>query len=57
MRKTATTLLLILMMSSALFARTRIDNIQFTDLDGNSYDLYEMLGKGHYVLIHMQFNN
>lgn len=41
---------------SALWARNPVDNVQFTDLDGNSYDLYQMLDKGHYVLIHMQFN-
>lgn len=40
----------------ALFARQKIDNIQFKDLDGNNYDLYQTLEKGHYIVIHMQFN-
>lgn len=56
MRNISKLIVLLLIMCSALFAREKIDNIQFKDLDGNSYDLYQLLGKGHYVFIHMQFN-
>ncbi len=35
---------------------TQIDNVQFKDLEGNSYDLYELLGEGKHVFIMMSFN-
>ncbi len=40
----------------ALLAVAQISNVQFKDLDGKSYDLYEELAKGKHVLVHTQFN-
>ncbi len=33
-----------------------IQNIQFKDMKGNSYDLYNLLGQGKYVFVEMMFN-
>ena len=33
-----------------------IENIQFTDMKGSEYDLYEVLGSGKHVYVEMIFN-
>lgn len=33
-----------------------IDNIQFKDMDGKSYDLYELLNEGKHVFLEMIWN-
>lgn len=33
-----------------------IENVQFTDMEGKEYDLYSILEKGTYVLVHSTFN-
>jgi len=33
-----------------------VQNIQFKDMKGNSYDLYEVLARGTYVYVEMIFN-
>ena len=33
-----------------------IENIQFTDMEGNNYDLYEVLGSGKHVYVEMVYN-
>lgn len=38
-------------------AQTLSQNVQFTDLEGNSYDLYGVLGEGKHVLCHLQYND
>ena len=37
------------------FSQT-IDNVQFTDMNGKSYDLYQVLESGKHVLCHFTFN-
>lgn len=32
-------------------------NIQFEDLDGNNYDLFNLLSQGKYIALHMTFND
>ena len=39
-------------MAFTLLGFAQITNVQFTDLEGNSYDLYEELTKGKHVLVH-----
>lgn len=39
-------------MCLSLLGFAQIDNVQFTDLEGNSYDLYEELAKDKHVLVH-----
>ena len=39
-----------------LLGFAQIDNVQFKDLDGNSYDLYELLESGKYVYVQMIFD-
>lgn len=39
-------------MAFTLLGFAQISNVQFSDLDGKSYDLYEELGKGKHVLVH-----
>ncbi len=39
-------------MTFTLLGFTQISNVEFTDLDGNEYDLYEELAKGKSVLVH-----
>jgi hypothetical protein len=39
-----------------LMGFTQIDNVQFKDMDGNSYDLYELLAEGKHVYVMMSFN-
>ncbi len=50
------TKLAVLLMCLTLSGFAQIGNIQITDLDGNSYDLYEMLNKGRYVYVQMIFD-
>ncbi len=38
-------------------AQTLSQNVQFKDLEGNSYDLYEVLNSGKHVLCHLQYND
>ena len=33
-----------------------IENIQFTDMEGKNYDLYEVLGSGKHVYVEMVYN-
>ena len=35
---------------------SQIDNIQFKDMDGKSFDLYELLDEGKHVFVEMIFN-
>lgn len=43
-------------MCVSLLGFAQIDNVQFQDMEGNSYDLYELLDAGKYVLCHFTFN-
>ncbi len=38
------------------FSQT-IRNVQFTDMEGESYDLHEILESGKYVLVHFSYVN
>ncbi len=49
--------LMILLFSGAICFSQRINNVQFTDMNGKSYDLYEVLESGKHVLCHFSFNN
>jgi hypothetical protein len=40
----------------SLSSFSQIDNVQFTDMEGNSYDLYQLLESGKHVLCHFTFN-
>jgi hypothetical protein len=42
----------ICLMAFTLLGFSQISNVQFKDLDGNEYDLYEELAKGKSVLVH-----
>lgn len=44
------------LLSLTLLNFSQIDNVQFTDMDGKSYDLYDLLGSGKHVLCHFTFN-
>ncbi len=35
---------------------SEVENVQFSDLEGNSYDLYEILDRGTYVYIYIVSN-
>lgn len=37
------------------FSQTISQNIQFTDMEGNSYDLFNELDKGKHILCHFHF--
>ena len=45
-----------IIMCLTLLGFTQVDNVQFKDLDGNSYDLYELLESGKYVYVQMIFD-
>ncbi len=47
--------LAILFQITATFAQ--IDNVQFKELKGKQYDLYQLLSKGKHVIVHTQFNS
>lgn len=34
-----------------------ISNVQFTDLNGKNYDLYNLLDQGTHVVVHTQYNS
>ncbi len=36
---------------------SQIDNVQFTDLKGKSYDLYDLFSKGKYIVVHTQYSS
>ena len=40
----------------AMVGFAQIDNVQFTDLQGRSFDLYEELDKGRYIYIYFTWN-
>lgn len=44
------------LLSFTLFSFSQIDNVQFETMDGNSYDLYELLEGGTSVYLQMMFN-
>jgi len=50
--KTATIVMCLTLIGSA----QTISNVQFTDMKGKSYDLYQILGEGKSVLCHFSFN-
>lgn len=33
------------------------ENVQFKDISGENYDLYELLDRGTYVVVHTQYNS
>lgn len=39
-----------------LTAQTLSQNYQFSDMEGNDYDLYALLDQGKHVLCHFTFN-
>lgn len=41
---------------AVISSQTISNNVQFTDMEGNSYDLFEELGKGKHILCHFHFN-
>ena len=48
--------LLLTFLAVTIFGGTVTENVQFTDSrSGKTYDLYEALDAGHYVLVHMSW--
>lgn len=54
--KTIKNLILLFGVVVLAYGQTISDNVQFTDMEGNSYDLFEELGKGKHILCHFHFN-
>ncbi len=48
--------ILLLSLAILTYSQTISNNVQFTDMEGNSYDLFEELGKGKHILCHFHFN-
>jgi hypothetical protein len=46
----------IFLMCFSFLCFAQIDDVQFTDMGGNSYDLHEILNNGKHVLCHFTFN-
>ena len=40
----------------AVLGSAQVQNVQFKDMAGNSYDLYSVLNSGKYVYVEMMFN-
>lgn len=58
MNKTIIKLFISLIVLTALVqGQTLSQNVQFKDLEGNNYDLYDVLNSGKHVLCHLQFND
>lgn len=56
MNRIIKTLSAMLFLSTLLFSQSISQNIQFTDMNGKSYDLFEMLGEGKHIYLQMMFN-
>lgn len=50
-------ILILLSLVVLSYSQTISQNIQFTDMDGKSWDLFSELDKGKYILCHFHFNN
>lgn len=50
-------LMVLIILAISLYSSAKeIENVQFTDLNGNSHDLYEILDRGTYVYIYIVSN-
>lgn len=45
-------LTMIILIFATISSAQELENFQFSDLDGNTYDLYEVLDRGTYIYIH-----
>jgi len=55
-RISAGIVLVVALLVSAQTVTTVTQNIQFQDMTGKQYDLYDVLNSGNYVFVEMMFN-
>lgn len=57
MKRISKLLLSLFVLTAFIKAQTISQNVQFKDLEGNNYDLFDVLNSGKHVLCHLQYND
>lgn len=55
--KTLLKMLLLIGTITTIMSAQIIENVQFKDIKGKSYDLFDLLDRGTYVVVHTQYNS